>query len=114
MKGVNPTIDGLPKLLTPVIPSSIKLYKKEDIMKKITIVLGLGALMFAAPAFAGVSKIQNNGKISGVPSYRVECTSGSSKIIYKKNGTWYTGGGGHMGNRYNSWSVNDVADYVCS
>lgn len=83
-------------------------------MKNIVTILGLSTLLFAATAYAGVSKIQNNGKISGVASYRVECTSGSSKVIYKKNGTWYTGGGGHMGNKYNSWSVNQVANYVCS
>lgn len=83
-------------------------------MKKMIFMFGLGALMIAAPAYAGVSKIQNNGKIGGASSYRVECTSGSSKVIYKKNGTWYTGGGGHMGNRYNSWSLEKVANYVCS
>lgn len=83
-------------------------------MKKIIMIVGASVLMFAAPAYAGVSNIQNNGKISGVSSYRVECTSGSSKIVYKKNGTWYTGGGGHLGNRYNSWSLDRVANYLCS
>lgn len=83
-------------------------------MKTKLTLIGGALLLLSSTAHAGVSKIQNNGKVSGVPSYRVECTSGSSKVIYKKNGTWYTGGGGHMGNRYNSWSVNEVADYVCS
>lgn len=72
------------------------------------------ALLFSVPAYAGVSKIQSNGKISGASSYRVQCSSGSSHVIYKKNGTWYTGGGGHMGNKYNSWSTEKVAQYLCS
>ena len=83
-------------------------------MKSRILILSAVIFAFSTPAFAGVSKIQSNGKISGVPSYLVKCNSGSTTVIYKKGGTWYTGGGGHMGNRYNSWSVNDVADYVCS
>jgi len=67
----------------------------------------------AGNAYAGVSGIRSNGNISGVPSYQVQCSSGRTVIIYKKNGTWYTGGSGHMGHRYDSWSTNEVADYVC-
>jgi hypothetical protein len=76
----------------------------------------LGAFSIAligTVALAGVSKIRSNGNISGVPSYQVQCTSGKTVIIYKKNGTWYTGGSGHMGNKYNSWSRSEIADYVC-
>jgi hypothetical protein len=58
-------------------------------------------------------RIQSNGKISGVPSFRIECTDGSDHIIYKKNGSWFSGSLGHMGNKYNSWSKEDVAAYVC-
>lgn len=64
-------------------------------------------------AFAGVSNISGNGNVSGVPSWRVQCSGGSSYIIYQKNGTWYRGDIGHMGNKYDSWSVDQVADYVC-
>ena len=81
-------------------------------MKKIIITIGLS--LFVTTVFAGVNNIRSNGSISGVSSYRVECSSGSSHIIYKKNGTWYTGGSGHMGNKYDSWSKNDVANYLCN
>ena len=58
-------------------------------------------------------RIYYNGKVSGVPSYGVECTGGSSYVIYYKNGTWWSGGTGHMGNKYNNWSKEDVAKYLC-
>lgn len=61
----------------------------------------------------GVSVIRSNGSISGAPSYQVRCKQGSTYIVYKKNGTWYRGGSGHMGNKYNSWSKSEVADYLC-
>ena len=81
-------------------------------MKKF--IAGIFAVVFlGSAAYAGVSGINSNGRISGVPSYQVQCTSGRTVIIYKKNGTWYTGGSGHMGHRYDSWSTNDVAEYVC-
>jgi len=53
----------------------------------------------------GVRSIQNNGMIGGNPSSAIECLSGGRHIVYRKNDTWYTGGGGHMGNKYNSWSL---------
>ena len=81
-------------------------------MKKIVAGIFAVALLGSA-AYAGVSGIRSNGNISGVPSYQVQCSSGKTVIIYKKNGTWYTGGSGHMGHRYDSWSTNDVAEYVC-
>lgn len=81
-------------------------------MKKVVIVaVCLG--MLATLAYAGVRNIRNNGKVSGVPSYLVECASGSDYVIYKKNGTWYRGDIGHMGNKYDSWSTDQVADYIC-
>ena len=73
----------------------------------------LALSIFSAMAYAGVNGIRSNGHISGVPSYQVQCSSGRTVIIYKKNGTWYTGGSGHMGNKYNSLSTNDVAEVVC-
>ena len=82
-------------------------------MKKM-IVLAVALGIAATSAYAGVSNIRSNGNVSGVPSYLVECSSGSSYIIYKKNGTWYRGDIGHMGNKYDSWSTNDVASYVCN
>ena len=81
-------------------------------MKKFIAGIFAVALLGSA-AYAGVSGINSNGSISGVPSYQVQCSSGRTVIIYKKNGTWYTGGSGHMGHRYDSWSTNDVAEYVC-
>lgn len=77
-------------------------------------VIAVAAASLATSALAGVSNIRNNGNISGVPSYLVECSSGSDYIIYKKNGTWYRGDSGHMGNRYDSWSANEVANYLCN
>jgi len=81
-------------------------------MKKLVISI-LGLAVFSAFLYAGVSRIVSNGNISGVPSWQVTCSSGSTHIIYKKNGTWYTGGLGHMGHKYDSWSRDDVAEYVC-
>ena len=72
--------------------------------------LGLATSLFAASA----SKIQNNGYVNGVPSVTVTCTNGQQVVIYKKNGTWYTGGLGHMGHKYDDWSMNRVANYVCT
>jgi len=81
-------------------------------MKKLVVSI-LGLAVFSAFLYAGVSRIVSNGNISGVPSYQVTCSSGKTVIIYKKNGTWYTGGLGHMGHKYDSWSRDDVASYVC-
>lgn len=82
-------------------------------MKKLIIVaIALGIV--ATSAYSGVSNIRNNGNVSGVPSYLVECSSGSDYVIYKKNGTWYRGDIGHMGNKYDSWSTNEVANYLCN
>ena len=81
-------------------------------MKKVLeAVMALG--MLASVANAGVNKIRSNGNISGVPSYQVTCSSGKTVIIYKKDGTWYTGGLGHMGHKYDSWSRDEVAEYIC-
>jgi len=82
-------------------------------MKK-SILLTIILALVATSALAGVDRIRSNGNISGVPSYLVECTSGSDYVIYKKDGTWYRGSGGHMGNKYNSWSKNDIAEYLCN
>lgn len=79
--------------------------------KTIVAVMALG--MLASAVNAGVSGIRSNGNISGVPSYQVKCTSGSTYIIYKKNGTWYRGDIGHMGHKYDSWSRDEVAEYFC-
>ena len=80
-------------------------------MKKVLVaVMALGVV---TALYAGVSKIRSNGNISGVPSYQVTCSSGETHIIYKKNGTWYTGGLGHMGHRYDAWSTQEVASFLC-
>jgi len=61
----------------------------------------------------GVRSIQSNGKIGGHPSSAITCLTGSRHIVYRKNGTWYTGGGGHMGNKFNSLSVQGIAEHKC-
>lgn len=82
-------------------------------MKKILSVVFLVGALLASVAHAGVSNIDSNGRIDGNPSYRVTCTSGKTVIIYKRSGTWYTGGLGQMGRKYDSWSTSDVASYLC-
>ena len=79
-------------------------------MKKV--LLFVMALGVTTALYAGVSKIRSNGNISGVPSYQITCTSGETHIIYKKNGTWYKSGS-HMGNRYDNWSTQEVASFLC-
>ena len=81
-------------------------------MKKVLTVATLFGML--TTLYAGVSSISSNGNISGVPSWQVTCSSGSTHIIYKKNGTWYHGSLGHMGHRYDSWTREEVANYVCN
>lgn len=80
-------------------------------MKKAALLLTLA--LTAASASAGVSNIGSNGTVNGAASQRIQCTGGSSYIVYHKNGTWYRGDSGHMGNKYDSWSVNQLAEYLC-
>ena len=61
----------------------------------------------------GVEKITDNGKLSGVPSHLVQCRSGSSHAVYYKNGTWYHGLWMGMGSKFNSWSIGQLAEYMC-
>ena len=82
-------------------------------MKK-TIMFAMLFGLVSTGAYAGVSDISSNGNVSGSPSYRVSCSSGSSYIIYNKGGTWYRGDIGHMGNKYDGWSSSDVASYLCN
>lgn len=81
-------------------------------MKK-SIAMAVSGLLLSGAALAGVSNISSNGTVSGVPSHRVQCSGGSSHIVYHKNGTWYSGASGHMGNKYDSWSVNQLAAHLC-
>lgn len=82
-------------------------------MKKVLlVVLAIG--FTATLACASVSGIKSNGDINGSASYQVQCSSGSSYIIYKSGGSWYRGDSGHMGNKYDSWSRDDVANFVCN
>lgn len=81
-------------------------------MKK-TIIMAVFAIV-SISTYASVSKIRSNGNVSGVPSFLVECSSGSDFIIYKKDGEWCRGDTGHMGGKYNSWSKIEVADYICN
>lgn len=61
----------------------------------------------------GVERITDNGRLSGVPSHRVQCRSGSSHIVYYKNGTWYHGSLMGMGSKFDSWSVGQLAEHLC-
>lgn len=80
---------------------------------KLKTIIALSAIFAATAAIASVSNISSNGTVSGVPSHRVQCSGGSSHIVYHKNGTWYSGASGHMGNKYDSWSVNQLAAHLC-
>jgi len=57
-------------------------------------------------------KIEPNGNISGVESWRIITPSGAKYIVYKKNGSWYRGDIGHMGNKYDKWSLNELANFL--
>lgn len=83
-------------------------------MKKI--ILSLVVLGFVSGAFArdsSVKVIVDNGKINGYPSNVVECANGARHALYNKNGTWYHGSLGHMGDKYNNWSLSQVAQFAC-
>jgi len=54
-------------------------------------------------------KVVSNGNVSGVPSWQVTTQSGSTYIVYHKNGSWYRGDIGHMGNKYDTWSIDELA-----
>lgn len=54
-------------------------------------------------------KIISNGKVSGVPSWSVTTPGGTTYILYYKNGTWFRGDIGHMGRKYDNWSLIEVA-----
>ncbi len=71
-----------------------------------------GAAKSSSPS-RGVERITDNGKLSGVPSHRVQCRSGSSHIVYYKNGTWYHGLLMGMGSKFDSWSVGQLAEHLC-
>lgn len=61
----------------------------------------------------GAKSIKSNGKVSGVASYRINCTGGSDYIIYYKNGTWNKGLDGNMGMKFKNYSKEKVASYLC-
>ena len=61
----------------------------------------------------GVKNISSNGRVSGVTSYRVNCTGGSDYVIYEKSGSWRRGDIGSMGAKYNGWSKERLAEYLC-
>lgn len=60
-----------------------------------------------------IKRIVSNGHVNGAPSFRIECTGGSDHIIYHKNGTWYHGSRGHMGNKFDTWNKESVGNYLC-
>jgi hypothetical protein len=60
-----------------------------------------------------IKRIVSNGRINGAPSFRIECTGGSDHIIYHKDGTWYHGSRGHMGNKFNAWNKERVGNHLC-
>ena len=65
---------------------------------------------------ASVKSIKNNGKSSaGTPSYQVTCSTGKTVIIYKnQNNEWTSGSLGAMGAKYNNYSTEQMAEYICN
>ena len=62
-----------------------------------------------------VKAIKNNGtSAAGTPSYQVQCASGKTIIIYKNSSNeWVTGGLGAMGAKYNNYTKEEMAKYLC-
>lgn len=61
----------------------------------------------------GLKRIGSNGKINGVSSSVAVCHSGERNVLYYKNGSWYHGLLGSMGRKYDSWSLEKLAMYLC-
>lgn len=81
-------------------------------MKKLIIIV-VAVLMSVALEAATISRIDDNGKINGVQSSVVVCSSGARHVLYYKNGGWYHGSLGHMGDKYRAWSLEQVGNYAC-
>lgn len=80
-------------------------------MKKTAFMLAIG--LSAMTAYAGISSVSSNGSVSGVPSQQIKCSNGNSYIVYYKNGSWYRGDIGQMGDKFNAWAINQIANYLC-
>lgn len=80
---------------------------------KLKFTIAVLAIFAGTAALAAVSSITSNGTVSGVASQRIQCSGGSSHIVYHKNGTWYSGAIGHLGNKFDTWSVSQLANHLC-
>lgn len=80
--------------------------------------LTLAIAVTATTAFAGqlgsggVSSIKNNGKISGNPSYTINCGSGWGVVIRKEN-KWTDSSGNTYSDRLWPLSLDDFAEKMC-
>jgi hypothetical protein len=78
-------------------------------------VLAVSLLSINAKA-SDVSKIEDIGN----SQYRVTCTSGTERVLTKKDGRWLITslGGGYVGNykghKSDSMSINEVGAYLCN
>jgi len=90
-------------------------------LRKITIKIIVSAIaggIFISPVFAGqigsggVKNIRSNGSISGNPSHKIECATGS-RIIIRKNDTWTDSLGYSFSNRYWNMSLEKLAEEMC-
>lgn len=64
----------------------------------------------------GMKSIRSQGKYGEYPSWSIECNSGYSRTLYlDKNNHWHANGSSSdMGSKYDSWSKEQVADYICN
>lgn len=77
-------------------------------------VLAVSFLSITAEA-SDVSKIEDLGD----STYRVTCSSGTSRVIKRNDGRWLVtnvGGGyvGYEGSKYDSMSISEVGAYLCN
>ncbi len=62
----------------------------------------------------GLKDIKNNGNIGGNPSFIATCKSGSTTVLKRVNGSWYTGFLGNMGHKFDAWPKHKVGKYICT
>ena len=86
-------------------------------MKKlIFIVMVLSIFAIAYAGNGGARSISDNGSLYGkYQSWVATCESGSRRVLHKDyDGHWHLNSSSYdMGSRYDSWSLQEVADYAC-
>jgi hypothetical protein len=89
-------------------------------MKKLLIIVVCMFLFFSHSLVqaSSVKNIRSQGSTSSPAngeSWLIECSSGTDVVVYRSsNGEWATGGLGAMGGRYNNYSLEELADYLCN